>query len=355
MAASSPFARERAIAEAAVLRAALLTKKIQDKVSGVPKGDQSPVTEADLAAQALMISALQEAFPGDSFVGEEGSAELRADEELLQRVYKHVASAPDVASPETGSKFPKPTDREDMLALIDRGGKGTGGPKGRFWAMDPVDGTKTFLRGQQYAISLSLIENGKEVVGVLCCPNLKLRNGRVVEESVDVDGLGVMLSAVKGQGVSVRFLSRSLELPPATRLEWLSGPAELKDLHIVDDRESGALRHDVVEQLARKFGASYPGTEVWSSHVRYASLILGGGHAQIRVPKTPNSRVYIWDHAGTQLIFTEAGGKITDLDGKPMDFSAGRELFNNRGMIIAREAVHADILSGISQLLEKPS
>ncbi|CAH0049511.1 unnamed protein product [Clonostachys solani] len=355
MAAFSPFARERAVAEAAVLRAALLTKKIQEKARGVAKGDKSPVTEADFAAQALMISALQDAFPKDSFVGEEDSTVLRANEQLLQEVYKHVASAPDVANPETGSKFAKPSDHEDMLSLIDRGGKGTGGPNGRFWGMDPVDGTKTFLLGHQYAISLALIENGQQVVGVLCCPNLKLRNGRVVEESVDKDGLGIMLSAVKGKGVSVRYLSRSPELPQATRLERLRGPAELKDLHIVDSRSSTALRHDVVEQLAEKFGASYPGTEVWSSHVRYATLILGGGDAQVRVPARPGLPVYIWDHAGTQLIFTEAGGKITDLDGKPMDFSAGRELSNNRGMIIAREAVHADILSGISQLLAKPS
>ncbi|VUC27122.1 unnamed protein product [Clonostachys rosea] len=353
MAASSPFARERAIAEAAVLRAALLTKKIQDKVSTVAKGDKSPVTEADFAAQALMISALKEAFPTDEFVGEEDSQELRANDELLQRVYDHVTEAEDVANPETGSKFPKPTSPKKMLSLIDRGGKGTGTPEGRFWAMDPVDGTKTFLLGQQYAISLSLLENGKEVVGVLCCPNLKLLNGRVVEESVDKDGLGIMLSAVKGQGVSVRFLSRSSELPPATRLERLTGPTELKDLHIVDSRSSTALRHDVVEQLAGQFGASYPGTEVWSSHVRYASLILGGGDAQVRVPVRPGLPVYIWDHAGTQLIFTEAGGKITDLDGKPMDFGAGRQLSNNRGMVVAREAVHADILSGISQLLAK--
>ena len=41
-----------------------------------------------------------------------------------------------------------------------------------FWTLDPVDGTKGFLRNQQYAIALAYIERGTPVVGVMGCPNL---------------------------------------------------------------------------------------------------------------------------------------------------------------------------------------
>ena len=347
-----PLAYERAVAEAAVLRAAILTKKVQSSVKEVSKEDKSPVTAADFAAQALLIAPLRALFPNDAFVGEEDSAQLRSDDGLLQWVFDLVSSAAEVQVNGDGAKLASPANAEDMLSMIDLGGRGTGGCKGRFWVMDPVDGTKTFLRGQQYAVSLSLIEDGQEVVGVLCLPNLRLKDGRVVEDSVDTDGLGIMLSAVRGQGVYVRQLSSSPILPPPAPVTRLQSPADLKDLHIVDSRNSAALRHDVIQDVATKFGAQYPGTEVWSSHMRYASLIVGGADAQIRVPCRPDAKVCIWDHAGAQLIFTEIGGKITDLDGRPINFGVGRELSSNRGMIVAREGVHGKILSAVTEILK---
>lgn len=51
----------------------------------------------------------------------------------------------------------------------------TGGPNGRFWALDPVDGTLGFVRGDQYAVALALIEDGEVVLGVLGCPNYPMR------------------------------------------------------------------------------------------------------------------------------------------------------------------------------------
>ena len=352
----APFARERAFAEAAVLRATIITKEVQYSVKGVSKEDASPVTAADFAAQALLIAALCDAFPDDNFVGEEDSEVLRNDPQLATSVFELVRSAEKVKNPETGDYLPVPSSEDEMLALIDRGGRGKGGPTGRFWVMDPVDGTKTFLSGQQYAISLSLIENGREMVGILCCPNLKLCNGRVVEDSVDKVDFGILLSAVRGQGASSRLLSGTAaslaaSLPASQPLARLEAPSDLTKLHIVNSRKSTAIRHDIIEELATQIGASYPGTEVWSSHMRYASLILGGADCQIRVPVHAGSKVCIWDHAGAQLIFTEIGGKITDLDGKPMDFGAGREMFNNRGMLVAREGVHGDVLNLVRAIL----
>ncbi|KAJ2972925.1 hypothetical protein NQ176_g6883 [Zarea fungicola] len=157
---------ERAIAEAAVLRAAILTKRIQSQVNAVSKADATPVTVADFAAQALLISALHAAFPGDGFLGEEDSSVLRSDAQLRDRVYEVVLSSAKAG----GETLASPSSMEEMLDLIDLGGSGQGGHSGRFWVMDPIDGTATFLRGQQYAVSLALIENGKEIVGVLGCP-----------------------------------------------------------------------------------------------------------------------------------------------------------------------------------------
>ena len=120
------------------------------------KSDKSPVTVADFAAQAVVARALAESFPDDPLVAEEGSAQLREPENraLLERVADLCQATPD-----------------ETLALIDRG---AASPARRFWTLDPIDGTKGFLRGEQYAVALALIEDGEVVLGVLGCPNLPL-------------------------------------------------------------------------------------------------------------------------------------------------------------------------------------
>jgi 3'(2'), 5'-bisphosphate nucleotidase len=342
---------ERRVAELAVWRACDLTKRVLHLVSEFPKNDATPVTIADFAAQALIIYLIHREFPDDRFVGEEGTAELRHNATLRAKVWELVRGA--AAESESGSAVPAPASEEEMLAMIDLGGNGEGGRQGRFWFLDPVDGTRSFLEGHQYAISLALIEDGREVLGVLACPNLRLDNGRVRETSVDNDGLGVMVSAVKGQGATLRHLSRNGELPQPTPLERLRLPAPGSPPHVVDSKASKATRHDIVERVVCELGGSYPGTDVWSSHMRYASLILGGADFLLRVPVPGNPHWCVWDHAGSQLIFTELGGKITDLDGKEIDFGAGRHLSANNGMLVAKEGMHGQILEMTRRMLKE--
>lgn len=216
--------------------------------------------------------------------------------------------------------------------------------------MDPVDGTATFLKGQQYAVSLALIEDGKEVVGVLGCPNLSLQAGRVEETTVDKDGLGVMLTAIRGHGSSLRSMTPTgLEAPQP--LSPLKPPTSLSDLHFVNCAYSKTSRQEIIAALAETFGAVLPNTELWSSHMRYVALILGGGDLQLRIPNGPDVKMYVWDHAGAHLIFVELGGKATDLDGKEMDFGAGRDLCRNRGLVVARGSAHSKVLDTLSTLM----
>ncbi|RSL72807.1 hypothetical protein CEP54_000799 [Fusarium duplospermum] len=346
---AAEYARERHIAELAVLRASILTKKVLSSVSGISKADASPVTVADFAAQAILISALTKAFPGDTFVGEEDSAALRSDAALRDRVYE-LASGAHLESEEDEALLASPASVDEMLDLIDLGGRGQGGRTGRFWVMDPVDGTATFLRGEQYAVSLALIENGREVVGVLGCPNLKPVDGVLAETTVDKEGLGLMLTAVRGQGATIRDMNFS-GLEEARPLEGLNKASSLSDARIVDCSSSKTSRHDLIAKLAATFGAVYPNTEVWSSHIRYAALAVGGGDFQLRVPSAPDVRMWIWDHAGAQLVLTEAGGKVTDLDGKTIDFGAGRDLNQNRGLLAARGDIHATVQETLAKIM----
>ena len=62
------------------------------------------------------------------------------------------------------------------------------------WTIDPIDGTKGFLRGEQYAVCLSLIVDSIVQVGVIGCPNLPVN-----PESPE-QGTGCIFVAVRGQG-----------------------------------------------------------------------------------------------------------------------------------------------------------
>ncbi|KAH7188643.1 uncharacterized protein B0J16DRAFT_98562 [Fusarium flagelliforme] len=344
------YARERQIAELAVLRASILTKRVQSSVSGISKADDSPVTAADFAAQAVLISALRKAFPGDAFVGEEDSSALREDDALKQRVWE-LASNAHLENPDDEALLASPQDIDELLEVIDLGGRGQGGRKGRFWVMDPIDGTATFLKGEQYAVSLALVEDGQEVVGVLGCANLKPVDGKVAESTVDKDGLGIMLTAVRGQGATVRKMEFN-GLQPAQPLDSISKASSLADAQIINYSSGSTSRHDLITKLANSFGAKFPNIELYSSHIRYAALLIGGGDFQLRVPSSSDVHMWIWDHAGAQLILTEAGGKVTDLDGKEMDFGAGRDLKqSNNGLLAAREGIHKAVLEGMGKLL----
>ena len=188
-----PFTRLRAETELAissVLRACALTKSVQDTLvvdDTITKPDKSPVTAADLSAQSLISLYLQEAYPADRIIGEEDTTELRANEPLRSRVVGLVNKYGDGGYSE-----------ERVLEAIDLG-SAEGGEKGRFWTIDPVDGTSGFIRKQQYAVCLALIVDGRVEMGVIGCPNISPEMAKLGEE-VMPNGEGVVMVTVRGEG-----------------------------------------------------------------------------------------------------------------------------------------------------------
>ncbi|KAL1962617.1 hypothetical protein VTN77DRAFT_9331 [Rasamsonia byssochlamydoides] len=359
--APSPYAKELEIACLAVQRAALLTKTIIAAVDkgAMDKSDNTPVTIADFASQALIISAIHHAFPADTFVGEESAATLRQDPELLERVWELVSSTK-LDDLDSEALLASPPTREAMLDTIDLGGKGDGCSSKRMWVLDPVDGTATFMRGQQYAVCLALIEDGQQKVGVLGCPNLRIDStttttttGQVHEDIVDKDGYGLMLSAVAGQGAFLRPLGRGAlapaqPIPPRHR----DAAIELSDLRFVDCKAAKSTDFDKHGVLASQFGAPWPpDTDLWSSQMRYVAIAVGGCNALIKIPRKKSYRSSLWDHAGGMLIAQEVGCTITDLDGKPIDCGLGRTLEGAYGMVVAPEKVHSQVLRAAQALI----
>ncbi|CAH0052705.1 unnamed protein product [Clonostachys solani] len=356
MSSSSPaYSQELYIAQLAVQRASILTKRVfHEKAKGtVDKNDKSPVTIGDFGAQALIIAALRHNFPDDAIVAEEEAAQLRTDENLKNTIWDLVRSTKldDAASEQALGGAIK--DADEMLDLIDRGNS-PGGNQGRIWAIDPIDGTKGFLRGGQYAVCLGLMVDGDVKVGVLGCPNLPVDDKAPLTADIGSnqtdEGHGVLFSAVLGQGATSRPLT-AVASSEGRAISMRSIPSDsLADATFCESVEAGHSAHGDQASIAQKLGITKPSVRM-DSQAKYGSIARGAGDIYLRLPVKATYQEKIWDHAAGDLIVREAGGQVTDIHGNRLDFGIGRTLANNKGVIAAPAASHAKVLAAVQEVL----
>jgi len=88
------------------------------------------------------------------------------------------------------------------------------------------------------------------------------------------------------------------------------------------------------------------------SQAKYAVLAAGAGELLFRLLSAakPDYRERIWDQAAGSIVVEEAGGKVTDLDGKTLDFSRGRTLAANRGVVASNGLLHDAALAALAQV-----
>jgi len=321
-------------ATSVVRKACQMAQRVQTgmAVQGLTKSDFSPVTVADFAVQAVVGRALAEALPEAVLVGEESSKDLKTDEgqPVLEAVTTFVKLLADDATP----------DR--VCDWIDHG---LAEPGDRFWTLDPIDGTKGYLRGGQYAIALALIENGQVQLGVLGCPNL----GDNCQPDM---GIGALAVAKRGEGAWLNVL-----VDPEDQFTPLhaSTCADPKQARIMRSVEAGHTNVGEIDHIAEKLAVEAEPV-CMDSQAKYATLAAGGAEVLLRLlsPKKPDYKECIWDQAAGSMVLEEAGGKITDLKGNPLDFSQGRRLNNNTGVCATNGPLHGAVLDAIAAVCQLP-
>jgi 3'(2'), 5'-bisphosphate nucleotidase len=346
------YEKELKIARLAVQRASLVTKRIRpllQKDDEVNKDDDTTVTIADLSAQALVIGAIHHAFPEDTFLAEESALVLRQDDGLAERVWTIVSNAEKYSGSYLHGKLWTASSKDEMLDVIDLG-KGSGGPKGRFWILDPIDGTITYMTGQQYAVCLCLVEDNVKQVAVQGCPNLSLEKFPIHEDSVDLENGGHVVSAVHGSGAYIQALSED-ELEGPKRLPRKEASCDIADLVNVESMRSTSLDHDKNKTMCNKLDIDYPGVDIWAQQIKYIAIAIGGRDVMVRIPKYESNRAAAWDHASGQLICEEVGIVMTDVHGKQHDYSQGRRLYGNFGDVAAPAEFHDEILKVVQEVM----
>ena len=352
----STYSKELEVAQLAVQRATLLTKKVfHEKAKGtISKDDTSPVTIGDFGAQALIIHAIKKNFPHDEIVGEEEASSLRRNPKLRDQIWALVDGSTLMDS-SAENVLGGPIESVDaMLDAIDAGNS-SGGSKGRIWALDPIDGTKGFLRGGQYAVCLALMVDGDVKVGVLGCPNLPVDDSAPLTaesgvDQTDAEGKGVLFAAVSGQGAISRPLGAAgLGKGQAIQMKPVQ---DITQATFCESVEAGHSSHGDQHAIATNLGIVKPSVRM-DSQAKYGSIARGAGDIYLRLPVRADYQEKIWDHAAGDLIVREAGGKVTDTLGRRLDFSKGRTLAENKGVVAAPAAVHGQVLEVVKEVLSR--
>jgi 3'(2'), 5'-bisphosphate nucleotidase len=286
------------------------------------KADRTPVTALDLAVQAVLAHVLQNAFPKDSLVAEESADVLDAAD----------GDSFGVQALDLVRRIEPEANLDQVREWLNRG---RGELARRFWTLDPVDGTKGLLRGGQFVTALALIEDGQVVLGGLACPRYP-----------DGASGGSLALAVRGGGAWTAPTAAG----PWRRLavSGISDPAQGRLLRSVEspsttNRSLGAIRRAL--QMKR------PALRM-DSQVKYLALAAGDGDLMIRLPRR-RGRLHenIWDHAAGALLVEEAGGRCSDVLGRPLEFGIARQMIRNQGVVASNGRLHESTLAAMRSAL----
>jgi histidinol-phosphatase len=231
---------ETALAAVTAASASTLERFCDPSLAVDLKADQSPVTDADRAAEAILRTHLLDAFPHDSFLGEEsGSA---------------------------------------------------GGSSGYEWIVDPIDGTKSFIRGVPlYATLVGCRLEGHGVLGVIAIPALR-------ETVYATRGGGAWHLPAGHASGALPTRARVSSRPLADALWCTSATTAFAERGSDEARE----RLNAACRLARTWGDGY------------GYLLVATGRAEIMVDPIMNA----WDAAAVEPVISEAGGRFSDWKGR---------------------------------------
>ena len=235
------------------------------------KPDNTPVTDADKSVEAAITSAIQVQYPTDGIVGEEF---------------------------------------------------GTSGAKDRYWVIDPIDGTKNFLRGvPTWATLIALVENEKVVASVVSSPALYRRWYATA-------GGGAFVSEGVTQAADAGSASKNV----VTRQLSVSKVSAIKDASIAySDFQGWGARRPAFEKLLDSAWRTRGLGDFWSH------MLVAEGAVDVAIEPS----LALWDMAALDLIVREAGGRFTSLDG--VDGPFGPNAISTNG------ALHGAILEAINK------
>ncbi|XP_048132516.1 putative PAP-specific phosphatase, mitochondrial isoform X2 [Rhodamnia argentea] len=285
------------------------------------KTDQTPVTVADFGVQALVSLELGNLFPSIPLVAEEDSASIRSTD-LVGYV---VDAVTDKASSEV-----HPLTPNAVLEAIDRGGKNDfsiGAQPDSYWVLDPIDGTRGFLKGSEalYVVGLALVIGGEVVLGAMGCPNWQqdlsnVANDGLQEYEISMARPGIIMVSHVGCGTWTKRLPPQLSNTSAedaywTRcfVDWFSAVHEAR-FCIPESQTWETILPSTSFKATTETGTAGEGKVVLlpaccGSLCKY--MMVASGRASVFISRArAQTSIKAWDHAVGMICVHEAGGKM---------------------------------------------
>ena len=158
---------------------------------------------------------------------------------------------------------------------------------------------------------------------------------------------GLIVVAEKGEGTWFA----PLDSPDALTQIHVSDRSAIQDARLLRSVESGHTNVGQMGELVNSMGVTAEPVCL-DSQAKYALLASGHGDVLFRLLSSskPDYREKIWDQAAGAIVVTEAGGRITDLAGKSLDFSKGRTLADNRGICATNGLLHETAVDALRTL-----
>lgn len=260
------------------------------------KPDESPVTDADLAADALIRTRIAKAYPGDAILTEEGV--------------------------------------DDVARLSAE----------RVWIVDPIDGTQQFInRTGQFDVLIALVVGGRPVVGVMLQPTT------MIYLSAMAGG-----AALIGDGQANRIEEIDLAQPPAhpslVSTVWLGAPESEPHLNRIVER-LGSNEPHITDTGVIARGHLDPAMDIVAQH-RDRAMIMAyptPAHVFVGLPmRGDGTMAWEWDYAAADLIINQAGGRFTDWKGELFRYNKPRPR-NEGGLVIANTPeLHRQVIAAVA-------
>jgi 3'(2'), 5'-bisphosphate nucleotidase len=269
---SDRYSRELDVATRLAREGGALIRKLHATGLNVDrKAGNEPVTQADRDANALIVAGLQAEFPDYGILSEE--------------------------APDDGSRLVKE----------------------RVWMIDPLDGTKDFIRGEAgFATMIGLLDGERPALGVVYQP------------------VGDRLyTATRGGGA---FVSERGGV--AERLHV----SEVRELDHIRMVASKSHRDEIIDRVRSELGIT---DELNVGSVGLKLGLIARGERDLYVNPAGHSK--LWDACGPEAILVEAGGRLSDTYGAPLGYR-GQELGNLRGLIASNGHVHDAVVARLASL-----
>jgi 3'(2'), 5'-bisphosphate nucleotidase len=232
------------------------------------KPGNEPVTAADRRASELIVAGLAESFPADPIISEE-------------------------LTPAPGA---------------------LGAP--RFWLVDPIDGTKDFIRGEDgYSVMIGLVCDGRPAVGV------------VYQPVIDRLFFGTPDGALMTQHGATTPLA-------------VSSVTAMADIRLVASKSN---RSPDLDRVKQQLGIA---DELNIGSVGVKLCVIAAGARDLYV--NPASKTKAWDTCAPEAILVPAGGRLSDLFGTPIDYT--KELAHRRGLVASNGHIHDEVVAKLTPL-----